>query len=259
MKYVSILSRHPSHKGLRRSIKSKKKVVVRLGSTTPRKCHIQINSAIAVENSSDKFLMKKLFLDNSIPTCRTFYLESINSSTEVMDLETNSIAKDIKYPLIAKHRFGSRGTGNYFLKTENAFTAFIARKKNIDQFIFEEFFSGVREYRLHVSELGCFCAWRKLRRSTEAVRWYFNSTNSLFVGVDNPKFNKPTTWKKIEEACIKALQAVGLDIGAIDVRVSKEGEFKIIETNSAPSLGPKGLEAYIQHLNTLINFKNSKL
>lgn len=250
MKYATVLSRHPSHRELRKKLKFPFKAVIRLGSTTEKKAHVHINTPLGVENSADKFLMKKLMIDAGIPTCKTFYLHN----NQLYNMATAQ-KEEPEFPIVAKHRRGSRGSGNYLLKNIEEATAFITRKKNIDDFIFEEFYSGVREYRLHTSPLGCFCSWRKLRRKDQKVRWFFNSRNSVFVGPDNELFNKPDTWKEIEQASMACLEAVGLDIGAIDVRVNKKGEFKIIETNSAPSLGEQGRLLYLDHLYQLINHK----
>lgn len=81
---------------------------------------------------------------------------------------------------------------------------------------------------------------------------------------DSPSgnFDRPSNWKDIEKHCVKALKAVGLDIGACDVRVqsgkgkySDNPDFIIVEINSAPSFGEVTLEKYKKELNRLIEKK----
>jgi len=135
-------------------------------------------------------------------------------------------------------------------------------------YYFEEYFNGAREYRLHVTEDGCFLAWRKLRKDDAKERWYFNSDNCIWAGESNDSFDKPVNWNEITEHCVNALKAVGLNIGAIDVRVESSSDsngkkrktckFIVLETNSAPALGEVGSEAYFKEIKRLINKKLSK-
>lgn len=70
-----------------------------------------------------------------------------------------------------------------------------------------------------------------------ADRWFRNSKNSVWILEDNPLFDKPITWNAIVADCLKALNALGLDTCAFDVKVNKKGEWMILEGNSAPSFG----------------------
>ena len=115
----------------------------------------------------------------------------------------------------------------------------------------------------YVTKNGNFLSWRKLRKNDAKDRWYFNSDNCVWVGEDNPLFDKPINWEEIQQHAIKACASVGLDICAVDVRVQsskdedgnkrKSCDFIILETNSAPSLGEKGSEAYYNQILKLIN------
>ena len=52
----------------------------------------------------------------------------------------------------------------------------------------------------------------------------------------------------IKTECIKALKACKLDLGCLDVLVNKKGDFLILEVNSNPGLGEKGLQIYKEFL-----------
>lgn len=108
-----------------------------------------------------------------------------------------------------------------------------------------------------MSELGVFLTWRKLRRNDtpEEQRWFFNNQTCNWVSEQHELYNKPKTYDKICDECLKALNSVGLQIGACDVRVNKDGEFIIVEINSAPSMSIKTTIAYKAELTKLITNK----
>ena len=249
MRFVKIRSRHSSHNSLRKAIKTPHRAVVRLGSTTVLEGDmIEINKVDSVKKSSDKKLMKESFRENDIPTPIEY---SINS--------------ELDFPVIVKHRFGSRGSGNYLIKTQEELDSFIA-SHNMDSYIIEKFYSYNREYRLHISSRDggvCFYTCRKMLKvdTPEENRWYRNDSNSVWIVEDNPLFDKPSNWDDIVEEACNALLSVGLDIGAIDVRVQSsdkdEPKFVILETNSAPSFGAITLLKYKEELPLLINYKAS--
>ncbi len=68
--------------------------------------------------------------------------------------------------------------------------------------------------------------------------------------------------------CVEALKAVGLDFGAIDLRIQsskdrngelrENPEFIVVEINSAPSLGEETLKRYITELPNLLKNKYAR-
>lgn len=255
--FLKIRSRHPSHSVLRKSpiLKSKDRIIYRLGSTTESLIERELNSVEAIKNSSNKLKMKTLFTEANVKTPKFYNLTNIPENS---------------FPLLAKKVYGSKGRGMILINNQEELDNFLSQ--NLTGYYIEEFFNGSREYRLHVSELGCFYACRKLRKSDAEKRWFFNSLNCIWVTEkekvedengnflnfseeDKKSFNKPNTWDTIIEQSQLALKSVGLDIGAIDVRVNKKGEFMILETNSAPSFGNITEIMYKEHLSKLIKHK----
>lgn len=274
---AQIRSRHNTHDILRKEpIKLGFKSVVRFGSTTELMDtvakggkRIEINTVEAVKNSSNKLLMKTKFTENNVKTADwctitqigdTYYGKSNNTS------QSGIILENLQYPIVAKHIFGSRGNGNTLLNTKEELEAWLSGK-NLNNYIFEKFYNYNREYRLHVTKDGCFYTCRKMLKSDtpENKRWFRNDSNSSWYLDTNPMFDRPVNWSKIEEECVKALKAVGLDIGACDVRVqstnNKKGktrenpEFIIVEINSAPSFGDITAIKYRDELIKLLNYK----
>jgi carbamoylphosphate synthase large subunit len=266
-----ILSRHSSHEPLRSELPLLPfRSVVRLGSSTQLRDdvssngnRIECNTVVACRTSADKRLMKEAFdeheIDNTAiwwvynPLNQTFYDGGYDYNDQMSAIE------GLPYPIVAKHRFGSRGTGNYLLSSMEQLQAWM-KGKRLENYIFEKFYSYTREYRLHVTADGCFYTCRKMLRedTPEDQRWYRNDSNSNWIREDNELFDKPVNWEEIEQECVKAIQAVGLDIGACDVKVQSAKtakgkvrpapEFIILETNSAPSFGDLTLEKYLEEI-----------
>lgn len=269
--YPRIRSRHPSHNGIRKNLeKMPFRSVVRLGSTTVEANvgNKEVNSVEAVKTSSNKMLMKRRFKENLVNTAIWAELdtyvdvndESIEFSTDVTGVNS------IKFPVVAKHIYGSRGTGNFLLKSKEEFNNW-KQGKELSKYIIEKFYNYSREYRLHVTSEGCFYTCRKMLKSDtpEENRWFRNDSNSVWVLEENDKFDKPINWDEVVDHSVRALKAVGLDIGAIDVKIqsskNNNGEYRercdfiILETNSAPSFGEITLMKYKEEIPKVLKNK----
>jgi len=255
--FVDIRSRHPSHNIFRRRMKSRKKALIRLGSTTiaTKKYDIEINNIESIRNSSNKYFMKTLFTDQGVATPEwTNNVELLLDDDPVFD-----------FPIVAKNIYGSRGTGNYKINTKEELEQWISRRRgSLSNYIFEKFKNYAKEYRVHVSKNGAFLVWRKVRKldTPDNQKWFFNNQNCNWLSEHHEMFDTPNNFDDIKRECVKALNAVGLDIGACDVRVSnnydskgrtRKALFSIIEINSAPSMGDATSAHYIDELTKLIN------
>lgn len=251
--YLRIRTRHPSHRPLRKNRKlliAGAKWAIRLGSTTEKIEGIPesriLNPVSAIRTSSNKWAMKEAFEKAGVKSTKF---------CSVADIKKKISSKDFSFPVLAKKKFGSKGKGMVKIDDSSQLNTFL--KGNTSGYYFEEFFNGSREYRLHVWNGGCFYTCRKMRKNDAKERWFFNSLNCVWIEENSPTnlFNKPSNWKEIVKDCIRAKNAVGLDTAAIDVRVSKKGDYRILETNSAPSLGESGIKAYEETLPLIIKNK----
>lgn len=255
-----VFSRHPSHSALRHAdIKLPVLVSIRFGSTNvgERPYALQLNKPEAVEISSNKLLMKKKFDLAAIKTAKWYFYKPDGVLVCAEDPEKAVEPAKLKFPIVAKHILGSRGTGNYKLDTVEQFNAW-KQGKDMSMYIIERFYPYSREYRLHVTSEGCFYTCRKMLKedTPENQRWYRNDSNSVWIVEDNAQFNKPKCWDAIVEDCVKALTTVGLDVAAFDVKVSaeddKEQKYIVIESNSAPSFGDITLQKYIEQIPKIV-------
>lgn len=280
---VNVRSRHPSHKWLKQNIgRLPFKSIVRLGSTTEigdEISHggnrIECNTVQSVINSSNKLLMKQCFDNYGVKTAFWFTVNpKLTGFTYHIagNPDNCTFRSEIEYPIVAKHVYGSRNTGNYLIRDNEEFDQFITNRFNyLHSYIFEKYYSYNREYRIHMAMIGnkhdCIYTCRKVLKSNtpEDQRWFRNDSNSAWYVEDNPKFNKPVNWNDIIDECGKAMRSLGLDIGAFDVRVqsanNKDGElrdnpeFIIIESNSAASHGDITREKYQEAIPMILWYK----
>lgn len=291
VKYTSfrprIRSRHPSHDCLRPENKNLPllpfRSVIRLGSSTELESavskggtRIELNTTDAIANSSNKFRMKQCFERGQVKTANwSFYdLEAEAFWMHKQGEDPALLVRDawlqlLEFPLVAKKHYGSRNNGNTKINTLEEFSTWL-QGKDLRNFIFEKYYSYTREYRLHISEDGCFYTCRKMLRSDAPpeVRWFRNDAHCVWILEENESFDRPTNWTDIENECVKALQSVGLDFGAVDLRVQSarknNGEiretpkFIVVEINSAPSFGGVTEEKYLEVLPNLLRKKYNK-
>lgn len=260
-----ICSRHPSHSILRAKNQTLPllpfRSVIRLGSSTISDGRLEINTVEAVKNSASKLLMKQKFTEAGVKTaewmCASEYY--FNEQGLVSGIVEGG-EYVLNYPVVAKSHFGSRGIGNTKFNSKEELEAWLPNK-NLNNYIFEQFVKMTREYRLHITKFGCFYTCRKLVRSDAPEdTWQKHDDVCNWVLEENPSFKKPKNWDAIVADCIKAKDALGLDICAFDVGVqgAKDGverenpEWVIFESCSAASFGNITGQKYIEILPKLL-------
>ena len=258
MRHLIVRSRNLSCAPLRQ-IEVPYRVIYRMGSETPtnqifrKKIPkgakvLEINSPEACHISGDKILMKHRFEKGRIRTAKWFVISPGDHNDERIRYYLNKWDK-----IIAKHKHSSKGNGIYLITSYEDYINFRKDNNSIEDFIFERYYSYTREYRIHVTKDGCFYACRKVLLNDAVDRWHRHANNSVFLLENNLKFDKPENWDEIVLDCVHALKALNLDIAAFDVKVSKDGKWIVLESNSAPALGELGIQKYTEVLNKMIN------
>lgn len=256
---IQLRSRHPSASWLRKNLGLLPfRSLYRHGSTTlitDGLSRVELNSIESIKVSGNKAKMKEKFIQKGVKCAIQYehtHIGGLNSS--------------IEYPIVAKSLHGSRGDGNTLLKTEEELRNWM-RGKTLSNYIFEKFYNYTREYRLHVSKNGCFYTCRKMLKEDTAKndRWRRHDDNCVWILEENSAFDKPRNWNAIVADCVKAAQAVGLDICAIDLkcqstkdskgRVRENPEWIVLETNSAPSMGEVTQQKYLIEIPKLLKDK----
>lgn len=278
-----IRSRHPSHNILRPIYKNLPllpfRSVIRFGSFTEMQStidnggdRIELNTTNAINNSANKGIMKTCFWRDDVKTADWWIYNStldnpflFTNNDDVSDDDKN--IDTLPYPIISKHIKGSRGRGNIKHNSAEELKTWLEIKDNLNNYIFEKYYSYNREYRLHVSKNGCFYTCRKMLKTNtpQKDRWYKNDDHCVWILEDNPLFDKPVNWDDVVKESVKALESVGLDFGAVDLRIQsakdkngntrKNPKFIVVEINSAPSMGSITAEKYIEELPKLLRDK----
>ena len=260
LRTVRIRTKNNTANPLRKSILVPFFAVARLGSRTstsvifPGRTGVkECNTVQAVERSRNKLLMKAKFQEAGVIHARWY-----NGVFKPDIIKRHfGISKTEEYQLVGKQICGFQGHGMVLINNDEELKSFCKTHTSQNYFI-ELFYNYGREYRLHATQSEVFLSWRKLRTNDAKERWFFNSHNCHWVGEGNQLFNKPSNWKQLCDEAIKAIQAVGLDIGAVDIRVSSQDtrQFIVCEVNSAPALGEEGIEKYREQIRkVLINKK----
>lgn len=270
-----VLSRHPSHSILRAKNQTLPllpfKSVIRLGSSTENTDgRLEINTVEAVKNSASKLLMKQKFTEAGVKTASWYTAENMAGGSlfyKYPETHNETDIINLPFPLVAKSHFGSRGVGNTKFNTKEELEAWLVGK-NLNNYIFEEFVKMTREYRLHITKFGCFYTCRKLVKSDAPEdTWQKHDDVCNWVLEENPSFKKPKNWDAIVADCIKAKDALGLDICAFDVGVQgavdgverENPEWVIFESCSAASFGNVTSQKYIEILPKLLIDKYNSL
>lgn len=104
-----------------------------------------------------------------------------------------------------------------------------------------EFIHKKSEFRVHVCFGEPICVQRKIKRR------YEQSDPLIWSSVRG--------WRLVETRVVsasllalamKAVESIGLDFGAADIVQSKDGEFYVIEVNTAPGLTPRRVSKYAE-------------
>lgn len=244
-----ILSRHPSHNCLRSEHKHivplPYKSVVRFGSTTEvvdtianGGKRIEINTVQSIKNSANKLLMKQKFQQVAVKTAEWI---------QFTNLETLRGWSSEKFPIVAKAHFGSKGKGNTLVKSAEELESWI-KTHSPSSYIFEKFMNYGHEFRLHITEQGCFYACRKALKQgvAEEDKWRRHDDICVWFLEENEQFFRPNSMNDIIRDCVLALKAIGADILSFDVRVQSPTDSKgnpreyqdyiLLECNSASSM-----------------------
>lgn len=253
-----ILSRHPSHDILRLKHKKiqplKYRSVVRFGSSTevPDTVakggnRIEINTVASIKISANKLLMKQKFTEAGVKTANWWQATNTQFFSPKWT-ENINFSEFTDFPIVAKAHYGSKGDGNTLIKSQEELESWM-QGKNLSHYIFEKFMNYAHEFRLHITEDGCFYTCRKALKKDipDEEKWHFHDSTCVWFLETNESFFRPNSWNDIVNDCVKALKAIGADILSFDVKVQspkdRDGnlrpyqEYILLECNSASSMG----------------------
>lgn len=243
---------HPSCKNMVFKNRSKR-VLVRLGASSksfdnPLRRPFEINSLLAIAENSDKQKMKEKLVAAGVKTTESYF-----NTPENRQIFKEKAAEGKNWNgVVFKKRNHRRSIGMEFLPTTE-----------IDKLADAKYNGGLierrinirREWRVHYAPaVNKYFAVEKRRRNDAAQQGIVE--RNLDTCVFRLDFDKPEGWEtEALPLCKKAVEAVGLDIAAIDLALSSGGIFYIIEVNSGPGLGELTHKWYNETIEELIDYK----
>lgn len=212
-----------------------KELVINWGSSSPVDAAHILNSPDAVRTSCNKMLAASQLFHAEIRTPELIYLPARVSDFALVRHD---------YPMIARTETHMDGSGFWLLNSiadlESAVSEgadFIVKMVPVQ-----------KEYRVHVFSGAIIrCQYRKKLRedADEICRTTGNGWELYGVLIDH-------TPEDVKVQGLKAVNALGLQIGAADVGVDEDGKAWVFEVNSAPALGGKTLARWAKRLNEYI-------
>ena len=162
------------------------------------------------------------------------------------EVETDHLIKEFGLPVVAKITNGSQGKGVTLHKTKTSINDYLKKNQN-QTTIFQKFIENEGDYRLFY--LGGKLLYVIERKSADKKKEFRNnySLGGTVKRVDLPK--EATNLAK------KAATSMKFDVSGVDLIKSPEGNWFVLEINSAPQFGTKnGKEIVVDYRMVLDQF-----
>jgi hypothetical protein len=210
----------------------RKGLVINWGASevAPTRVSKMLNAPYLVKTAANKLDALKVFKENNI-ACPDFTTDINIAKTWIEEGETV-----VCRTLLRSHS----GKG---IVIANEVSELVAAS------LYVKYFNKTYEFRVHVFNGKVIDSVQKRKRSGVESNKYVRSYNNGWVFCrDN---NKITIDARM--LAIKAVTALGLDFGACDIVMKKNGECKVLEVNTAPALIGTTLESYKNAIMEYIN------
>lgn len=212
---------------------------------------IIVNPLIGLQNTRNKLVQHRILTKAEVRKPRFF--ETHQEALDFMSTTGGAV--------VAKRINHSKCRGMYrFMNVEELNASTDRRVFDRTQYYFEEFVKCNREWRIAVSRYhdNEVIAYRKCLRAPEDMKPWFRNLDNCYFKMDI-EGDKKEWWSQIMSEARKGLDALGMDIAAVDVgENTKTGEFYIYEFNSAPGMEDVTRAAYAKAINEIIAFKMKK-
>lgn len=186
-----------------------------------------INNPQSVMNAINKATALRIFADAGVPTVAT----TTDRAVAERWLREGAVAVFCRQDLE-----GREGNG-----------IVVARRR--DQLVAAKLYTKYErkrnEYRVHVmnGEVFYYNVKRKKEHMPAGAEELIRSgANGWFLA----ELDTPPTNRRIGEACVAAVRALGLDFGGVDIGEAEDGSVRVYEVNTAPELGPNTTAAYLR-------------
>lgn len=152
------------------------------------------------------------------------------------------------YPVIARPYFHSKGRNFLTLRTWNEVES---HKRTHSNWYYSGYIPKVHEYRVHVGHSKILNYLEKPNPGNGNIAWNRAQNHEAFTNIKWDAYNM-----NVGIEAIKAVKALGLDFGGVDVIVDAQGNVYILEVNTSPTLNSSeySMERYSKYFDWL--FRN---
>ena len=192
-----------------------------------------LNRKESVKNCADKVMMYRLFKEHGVPSV-DFY--DFNTIEGIKNFMKNGEFDDFVVP---------NGSQKKIMEKDDIVD-------DLDRYTYATRFEHKSiEYRVLMLKNKIFRVMKKNPHDTSEDLYHID--NCDFVAIKRKYL--PV---QVREACIKASQATGIDFCGIDVMVNTDGEVKVLEVNSGPSMNETSIEKFYKALKEELNIENEE-
>lgn len=209
-------------------------IVINWGNTIPFEGRVSYNQPVAVSRAVNKIKTFQILKREGVPTLEWTY-----------DVEEARRWQDEGYAVYARETAtGHAGEGiNVYLPGEPPPSGYTFYTKR---------FKTKREFRAHVINGEVVQVQeKKRRRDADNVDEYVRSHNNQWVFCIHNLDPIPET---INSTAIRAVNALGLDFGAVDLAIDFLGNVCVFEVNTAPGIEGSTIGIYVNKFKELINY-----
>ena len=217
------------------SVTGENSIVIRWGNKIvipTDKSTIVYNKAEAIEKATNKKLSRQIFEKEGVNTPKL-----IDGNTSVIGL---------KYPIIARPLVHSKGKNFVVLNNFDEFITFA--KKDENKWYYSEFVDKVKEFRVHCAHGKILNYLEKPNPKNGNIAWNIAQNGEAFINVKWSDYNY-----NVAIEALKAITALGLDFGGVDVMLDNEGKAWVLEVNTAATLSSAeySMERYAKYFEWL--------
>jgi hypothetical protein len=208
-----------------RELNSRVDYLVRWGSRSgvgyvPRET--TINTQTSLQNNADKYNAMRIMDESGINVPRY-----TRDRQEALD--------EFGYPFLGRDESHARGEDIALILQEQD-----ARFTENDFYV--DYVPTEREYRMHVIGGEVVTVHEKRKRREAENHPYIRNSETGYIFMEPRETPPPNT------LAIDSVGCLGLDFGAVDVIRAEDGDFYVLEVNTAPSLDEANLRRYGERL-----------
>ena len=236
-----------------KKFKFKPSLLIRWGNSylnCPDGCE-EINSIEAVRLASNKLLMAYTLIKSGVNFPKTYIPPS---SAIAIGREFNLESESGAYNIDGVHAMNGEPMDLYY---RNRAGIVRRRDRYVDGDLYgTEPIDRAREFRVHVFGGKTIGVYEKIPHDQN--QQYCKNDNCDFRRIDTSDESQRSLIKGVRPEARKAVDALGLLFGGVDVIISRSGEVFVNEVNSAPALNGPNLERYFEAIQEYLNVKKEQ-